>query len=446
MMTAIELISAYRSGAFSPVAVVEATLASIASSELNAFWRVDGVGAREAARSAERAYRSGTARALEGVPVGVKDIFDTKGIETTSGSSILAGRVPLTDADAVRALRDAGAVIVGKTATHEFAFGVTTVNPHYGTTQHPTVPGHIVGGSSGGSAAAVAAGLVPLALGSDTSVSIREPSAFCGCVGLRPTHDSVSLRGVMPLAPSFDVVGPIARTPSDAALMAEVLWTGSPGLVGAPPTPSPSRPLRIAVMPSGWSFNPIPEIATAVDRTTTALAQFGHVVSGVEIVELLRGPEIFTNVMLPEGWETHRRLGLWPERESEYGPDVAARLRLAETITLEQHLRAVADRRDLQQRMHTFFSDFDVLLTPTSAVAAPTIEHADSPDYMGSRYTMRDLVFPFLVPAPLCGLPSLAIPAGTCADGLPISVLLTAAPGNDRLLLHVGTQLLEGNQ
>ena len=445
-LTATEMIALFRSRTLSPVEVAKATLTAIAESNLNAFWRVDVERALAAAKRAEAAYAGGSARALEGVPVGVKDIFDTEGLETTSGSSMFSGRIPSSDAEAVGALRNNGAIVVGKTATHEFAFGVTTVNPHYGTTHHPTVPGHIVGGSSGGSAAAVAAGLVPFALGSDTSVSIREPSAFCGCVGLRPTHDTISLRGVMPLAPSFDVVGPIARTPGDVALVAEVLWRDSPGLARSPEAKRSDGPLRIAVMNTGWLFDPIVEIAAAVERSASALEHVGHHVSPVTIGELTRGPEIFTNVMLPEGWETHRRLGLWPAREHEYGVDVSARLRLAEKISLEQHLTAVADRRALRERMRTFFSEFDVLLTPTSAVSAPTIEHADSPEYMGSRYTMRELVFPFLVTAPLCGLPSLAIPAGVGSDGLPLSVLLSAAPGNDRLLLAIAAQLMEGLQ
>jgi aspartyl-tRNA(Asn)/glutamyl-tRNA(Gln) amidotransferase subunit A len=227
--SAADMIANFRSGECSPVEVVQQALRRIEASDLNAFWRVDTERALASAADSERAYRSGSERPLEGVPIGVKDIFDTAGLETTSGSSFLRGRVPEHDAVAVRALRNAGAIVVGKTATHEFAFGVTTVNSHYGPTHHPTHRGHIVGGSSGGSAAAVAAGLVPIALGSDTSVSIREPSAFCGVFGLRPTHGSVSLDGAMPLSASFDTAGPIAGSIGDLALAAEVLWSDAAG-------------------------------------------------------------------------------------------------------------------------------------------------------------------------------------------------------------------------
>lgn len=443
MLTATELVEAYRGRDLSPVEVVESTLAAIEASDLNAFWRVDGARSLAEAKEAELAYRNGSARPLEGVPVGVKDIFDTAGLITTSGSSMFADRVPAADAETVRALRVSGAIVVGKTATHEFAFGVTTVNPHFGTTQHPTNHGYIVGGSSGGSAAAVTAGLVPLALGSDTSVSIREPAAFCGCVGFRPTHDTISLGGVAPLAPSLDAAGPIARTPDDAALMVETLWRLSPGLAREPlPTPA-FRPLRVAVMATGWSFAPIPSIGHALAKAAIALERLGHRVSHVEIAEFARGPEIFTNVMLPEALEVHRRLGLWPKRESEYGADVAARLRLAETITMDQHLSAVNDRRALREHMHAFFLDFDILLTPSSAIVAPSLEDPDAPEYLGQRHTVRDLVFPFLVPAPLCGFPSLAIPAGRSSENLPISVSLNAAPGHDRLVLRLGAQMMK---
>lgn len=446
--SAHDLLDAYRLEEVSPVEVIEATLRSIDQSTLNAFWRVDPQRAAAAARFAEDAYVRGTARPLEGVPVGVKDIIDTAALTTTSGSSMFADRVPDLDADVVRALRDAGAIVVGKTATHEFAYGVTTVNPHFGTTQHPSHRGHIVGGSSGGSAAAVAGGLVPLALGSDTSVSIREPSAFCGCVGLRPTHDSISLRGVTPLAPSFDAVGPMAMTVEDASLMAEALWARSPGLGATPEALEPSggrddRPLRIAFMLEGWPLAPIPEILTAVQYAAGALQGMGHEVSPVVLGEFRSCSDTFTNAMLPESLETHRRMGLWPHRHAEYGTDVSVRLRAAEGISLDTYLGAVADRRILRERMNEFFRSFDILLTPSSAITAPTIENRDTPEYNGKLYPLRDLLFPFQVMAPLCGLPALALPIGRAADGLPTSVMLTADTRRDRRLLRLGSQLMK---
>ncbi len=436
-------MASYRSGECSPVEVVEDTLRQIAASDLNAFWRVDAERALAAAAESERAYRSQTERRLEGVPIGVKDIFDTAGLETTSGSSFLRGRVPEHDAAAVAALRRAGAIVVGKTATHEFAFGVTTVNPHYGPTHHPTHRGHIVGGSSGGSAAAVAAGLVPIALGSDTSVSIREPSAFCGVFGLRPTHGSVSLDGAMPLSASFDTAGPIAGSIGDLALAAEALWTDAPG-PGLSPLPVASdRPLRVGVMVDGWPLRPRAEILDATHRISQVLARVGHAVGAVVIDEFATSPQIFSHVMLPEALEIHTSAGWWPDQESGYGRDTAARLQTAEELTDAQRSAALLDRTVLQQRMRTFFQDFDVLLTPSAAIAAPTMQDCDAPIVDGVSYPIRDLLFPFQVPAPLCGMPSLALPSGVTSEGLPTSVLISAAPRHDRLLLAVAQQIMK---
>jgi aspartyl-tRNA(Asn)/glutamyl-tRNA(Gln) amidotransferase subunit A len=444
--TAAGLIASYRRGERSPVEIIEETLRRIEASDLNAFWRVDGDRALASAAEAEKAYRAGTPRPLEGVPVGIKDIFDTAGMETTAGSTFLRGRVPERDAVAVAALRDSGAIVVGKTATHEFAFGVTTVNPHYGATQHPTHRGHIVGGSSGGSAAAVASGLVPIALGSDTSVSIREPSAFCGVLGLRPTHGSVSLDGAMPLSPSFDTAGPIAGSVQDLTLVAEELWKRAPG-PGPGPVPieqtarNDGHSLRIGIMVDGWPFTPGHEILEATLRMAEVLVGVGHSVSNVVISEFATCPQTFTHEMLPEALKVHQDAGWWPASEAGYGRDTAMRLRTAESVTDIQRSKALLERMALKERMRTFFQDFDLLLTPSAAIAAPTMQHCDEPLVNGVHYPIRDLLFPFQVPAPLCGMPALAIPSGTTIEGLPTSAMISAAPRHDRLLLAVAAQL-----
>jgi aspartyl-tRNA(Asn)/glutamyl-tRNA(Gln) amidotransferase subunit A len=389
-----------------------------------------------------RAYQSGTARSLEGVPIGIKDIFDTAGLETTSGSSFLQGRIPKHDAAAVAALRNAGAIVIGKTATHEFAFGVTTVNPHYGATQHPTHRGHIVGGSSGGSAAAVGAGLVPIALGSDTSVSIREPSAFCGVFGLRPTHGSVSLEGAMPLSVSFDTAGPIAGSQDDLALASEALWSGASGST-IPLPAEPARPLRVGVMLDGWPMPPRAEILEATSAVGQLLTNLGHSVAEVVISEFVSSPEIFSHVMLPEALAVHTNAGWWPDHESGYGRDTSARLRMAEGLTDAQRSSALTNRVEFQKRMERFFDEFDLLLTPSAAIVAPTMENRDEPMVDGVNYPIRDLLFPFQVPAPLCGMPALALPFGRTREGLPTSVLLSAPPRFDRRLLSVTQQLMK---
>ncbi|HKP17229.1 MAG TPA: amidase, partial [Gaiellaceae bacterium] len=221
-LSARELLSGYRGRSFSPVEVVQALAARIEKldPELGAFTTLCIERALEEARAAERRYAGDEpAPALAGVPFGVKDLFDSEGVRTTYGSPMFDGHVPGVDAEAVRRARDAGAVLIGKTQTHEFAWGITSVNLLMGTSRNPWAPARMSGGSSGGSAVALAAHLVPLALGSDTGGSIRVPSAFCGTVGLKPTYGRVSTTGVFPLARSLDHPGPMARTPADAALL-----------------------------------------------------------------------------------------------------------------------------------------------------------------------------------------------------------------------------------
>jgi aspartyl-tRNA(Asn)/glutamyl-tRNA(Gln) amidotransferase subunit A len=208
----------YRARELSPVEVMDAVAARIERSQpiLNAFTTLSLDRARDEAVLAERRFAAGDERPLEGIPLGVKDLLDTEGVRTTYGSSIFDRHVPRTDAEAVRRAREAGAIVVGKTGTHEFAWGITCENPHHGPCRNPWDTERISGGSSGGSAVALAAGLVALAIGSDTGGSIRIPASFCGITGLKPTFAGVSTAGTFPLAPSLDHVGPMAQRPRDA--------------------------------------------------------------------------------------------------------------------------------------------------------------------------------------------------------------------------------------
>src|SRR5436309_13028131 len=225
-LSAEQLVDAYRALELSPVEAVDELADRIGELDplVGAFTTLCLERAREEAQAAEAAYRRGdTDRPLLGVPIGVKDLFDSAGVRTTYGSPMFAEHVPDADADAVQRAREAGAILVGKTQTHEFAWGITSVNLLMGTSRNPWAPNRISGGSSGGSAVALAMHLVPLAIGSDTGGSIRVPSAFCGTVGLKPTYGRISAAGVLPLARSLDHPGPMARTPADAALLLEVL-------------------------------------------------------------------------------------------------------------------------------------------------------------------------------------------------------------------------------
>jgi aspartyl-tRNA(Asn)/glutamyl-tRNA(Gln) amidotransferase subunit A len=464
MLSAEAMIRAFASGEASPEAVLDSALAAMDdASDLNAFWTVDRDGAQTAARAAGEAWRAGRPTgALCGVPVAVKDIIDTAGIRTTCGSAMFRDHVPTADAAVVTALQRAGAVIVGKSATHEFAYGVTTVNEHFGPTHNPHDRERIVGGSSGGSAAAVGGGLVPLALGSDTTCSVRLPPAFTGCVGFRPTHDSVSSAGVGALAPSLDVVGPIGVTVGDTALLAEVLWQFSAGPAGSPvatrisldvPARIGLRPVRVGVIADRWPIAPVAAVLEGLQRANAALAAMGCDVGDITVAGYVNTYELTLAVMGPEAVETHRALGLWPHRSAEYGTAIADRLRSAEQVTIADHIEAMHRVRALRHALAaTFRGDggavtrrstngpIDVILTPVAAITAPLISEADAPLIGGRAIPIRDLVLPFNLPAAFCGLPSIVLPVPGVV-GMPTSVMLTAAAGDDRTLLDIATLL-----
>jgi aspartyl-tRNA(Asn)/glutamyl-tRNA(Gln) amidotransferase subunit A len=272
---ALELRAVFERGESAPSEALEALAERIAALEptVNAYTTLALERARAEARAADAAYREGRARPLEGLSLGVKDLFDSEGLRTTYGSRIEAERVPAADAAAVARARAAGAIVVGKTATHEFGWGITTNNPHFGPTRNPWAPGRIPGGSSGGSGAALAAGETVLALGSDTGGSIRIPAAFCGVVGLKPTYGRVSLAGAVPLARSLDHGGPLARSPADA----ELLYQAIAGVDPADPATRdrPVRPahyeglagLRVGVCGSLPGIELAPEVARVFAET-----------------------------------------------------------------------------------------------------------------------------------------------------------------------------------
>jgi aspartyl-tRNA(Asn)/glutamyl-tRNA(Gln) amidotransferase subunit A len=359
VLGATELIAAYRARELSPVEVLEDCIDRIQTQGTNAFTTLTFESAREQAREAQRRYADDTARPLEGVPTGIKDLFDTAGVRTTYGAKLFEHNVPREDAEAVRRLRHAGAVMVGKTTTHEFAWGLSGVNEHYGTPANPRHPGHVPGGSSCGSAAALAAGEIALALGTDTGGSIRVPATFCGVVGLKPTHGAVSLAGCFPLAPSLDHAGPMARTVEDLALAFEVL-TGRP----LPPVAHEDPP-------------------------------------GEEIPDTR---ETFAPIQLAEALRVHQRAGLWPHRRDRYGADVAHRLEMAEAVTLEQYLDAAADRERLKAEV-----DDRLHVTPV----------ADGPPPLLAEHTRtRELVLRHTATQDLLGLPACAV-AGVQVTGPP---------------------------
>ena len=440
-MSARELLAGYAARTLSPVEVLADLVARIEADTTGAFWTLCAERAGEEAGAAAAAWGRGAARPLEGVPFAAKDIFDSAGVRTTYGSAMFAGHVPGRDAEAVRRVRDAGAILVGKTATHEFAWGFSTINDAIGTCRNPHDPERVPGGSSGGSGAALAAGLVPLALGTDTGGSIRVPSAFCGVAGLKPTWGRVSLDGVWPLAPSLDHAGPMARTPADLELLLEALTGGAAkperdGSAAAGTGAGDSLAgLLVGVCPDLHGVPLEPDVAAAHAATAEALAGVGARVVEIVFPEAERIVPALRTIQLAEALHTHRAAGLYPARREAYGADVGGRLDMATEVTLDDLLEATLAREAVRAAFARAFGEVDVLLTPVSAVAPPTI--ADE----RARPALREAVLAYTAPQDLVGLPACAVPAGTDPLGLPIGMQLTAAPGGEARVLRVAAAL-----
>ncbi|MBD0282821.1 MAG: amidase [Thermoleophilaceae bacterium] len=437
-LSAHQLLAAYRSRSLSPVEVVDATLDRIAAADpvLGAFMTLCAERARDEAIACERAYlRRHPVGALAGVPVAVKDLFDSAQVRTTYGSPMFGTNVPATDAAAVRRVRDAGAILVGKTQTHEFAWGITSVNEAMGTSRNPWRPERVSGGSSGGSAVALAAGLVPLALGSDTGGSIRIPSAFCGVVGFKPTYTRISTQGLWPLAPSLDHAGPMASTPADAVLLLTAMDGGSAPAGDAAAAPSPGLIGRaIAVCPDLHRVPLAADVQSAFDAAVRTVRELGG-----RVVELpLPGVETmfpaFRLIQQAEALATHSSAGLYPERKAEYGHDVRRRLEAAECATLSDYLGATQNRERLRAATAALFERADLVLTPVAA-GSPLPVGDERVVHAGHEVEFRELVMTYTVLQNLLGLPTCTVRAGFDALGIPIGIQFTGRPWSDMEVL-----------
>jgi aspartyl-tRNA(Asn)/glutamyl-tRNA(Gln) amidotransferase subunit A len=351
-----------------------------------------------------------------GIPLAVKDLFDTAGMTTTYGSAIFADHVPATTAEAVRRLERAGYANVGKTNLHEFAYGVTSMNPHFGWVPNPVAPGRIAGGSSGGSAAALAAGLADAALGSDTGGSIRIPAAYCGIVGFKPTFGLVPLDGCWPLAPSYDHAGPMARTVGDCVALMQVL---APEFEPAPPPELGD--LRIAV---AWTEDADEGVRQRVEE---AAALFPH----RERIDFPRAPG-HLGVFMREIAEVHA--ALFEEQPEAYGDDVARKVRLCLAVTDSEFAEAERVRASFRDQAAALLEGFDLLLTPAQGFVAPSYEEA-------ADDALRKGITRFTNPFNALGWPALALPCGTAEHGLPASVQLVGLPGSDGAVLAAGQAL-----
>jgi aspartyl-tRNA(Asn)/glutamyl-tRNA(Gln) amidotransferase subunit A len=352
-----------------------------------------------------------------GIRLAVKDLFDTAGLTTTYGSAIFADHVPAATAEAVRRLEAAGYANVGKTNLHEFAYGTTSENPHFGNVPNPIAPGRIAGGSSGGSAAALAAGLADAALGSDTGGSIRIPAACCGIVGFKPTFGLVPLQGCFPLAPSLDHAGPMARS---VEVCVEMMTALVPGF-----EPTRLDSLEEVVIGLAWTDGGQPLVRARVDEAASRFSRTRR-------VELPPAEDSRT-VFMREVADTHREL--YAEHAELYSENVAAKIERCLAVTDSEYEAGLRGRERYREQFDEAMDGVDLLVTPTLGFVAPPLGH----DERELRAELTRLTWPFNV----AGAPALALPSGPAEDGLPASVQLVGRPGADALVLAAGTRLQE---
>jgi aspartyl-tRNA(Asn)/glutamyl-tRNA(Gln) amidotransferase subunit A len=411
LRTAAELIA---SGELSALEITSACIARAEKlePEIKAFVTFDPEGALAQARSlSNEVSRSGVRGPLHGIPVGIKDLIDVAGMPTTAGSRILAANRASEDAPVVAALRSAGAVIMGKTNTHEFAFGVVSL-----PTRNPWDAKRIPGGSSGGSAAAVAGGMCLGALGTDTAGSIRIPAALCGISGLTPRAGSVPGEGIVPLAPRLDSCGPLARTAADAQIVFEAL-TGPIG------RPAPA-PLTVALPRSlENTTGAAAEVVASVREASRALGASGARLTEVELPRFSDWDRARAVPLLREALEVHRRRGWYPQRAADYSEETLDSLRYAEALSPERI--EVAERRlsELVGAMLAAFDSADVLVLPAAPRVAPTAAEAVRPP--GGQEPLVKSFTRVSGPVNICGLAAAAVPCGSSA-GLPLGLQLVA--------------------
>jgi Asp-tRNA(Asn)/Glu-tRNA(Gln) amidotransferase A subunit family amidase len=412
-----------------------------AHSELGAFELLDEVGAlKQAARADRLRARGGEPRSgLLGLPVVVKDNIDVGGLPTRGGT-LAWGRDPGRDAPAVARLRAAGAVILGKGHLNELAFGIDGVNPHRPPCRHPQDSDRLPGGSTSGPTAAVAASLAPAGLGTDTSGSLRVPAALCGVAALRPTPGRISTAGVLPLAPSYDTVGPVAAGPEDLELLFAALAADGPS-VPAPIEPrAPEAPRRVGVVADLLDPGVChPAAAAATADVALRLTALGLEPEPLSLPFLADALEVHAGIQLPEAAASVDALEV---PIHQLGPTVRARCQSGAELAPEAHRRALARRSAIRAAFEAVFAEFDLLLAPAAPCFAPPREATVVDLGEGRSRALREALLSCVVPFAQASLPVLALPAGK-ATGLPLGVQLVGPPAADETLLAVGRWLAD---
>ncbi|MDA1349516.1 MAG: amidase [Chloroflexi bacterium] len=434
-----------QSGKLSPVDLINAHLDRIEATDgrLNSFITLLAEESLEAARNAERSINSGDYLGpLHGIPVGLKDLYYTKGVRTTIGSKILRDFVPDTDAAVTESFKNAGAIIIGKLQMHEFALGPTSINPHDGPAHNPWNVERVTGGSSGGSGSSVAAGQVMGALGSDTGGSVRIPAALCGIVGLKPTFGRVSRYGVYPLSWSLDTVGPMTRTVRDNALVLNTIAghdSRDPWSVDTPVEDytlgieNGVEGLRIGI-PNEYFFDLIDaEVSRTFDQASHVLEGLGARVERVFIPILERSLAISGSIMMPEAAAVH--IDHLRNRADDMGKDVRDRLETGALTPATDYIVAQQARRLFNRDLADVMTNFDLLLTPTVALGAPRIDQP-SVTIEGSTLPTVAVLARLTRPFNICGFPTVTVPSGFTKDGMPIGLQIAGRVFDEATVLR----------
>ena len=446
-----ELAPLLRSKAVSPVELTQECLQRIEQTEpaINAFITVTADAALQAAATVEAEILRGRYRGpLHGIPYSAKDLYMTRGIATTAGSAVLAGNVPATNAAVIDAMETAGAVLVGKNNLHEFAYGTTSENDHFGPCRNPWDPQRVTGGSSGGSAAAVAAGSSTFSLGTDTGGSIRIPASFCGVVGIKPTYGRVSKRGVIPLSWSMDHTGPIARSVWDAAAVLTAMAGYDPDDVGSAAIPTENftagldgeqpldiRGLKVGICPRYHEGM----LQPAVDQAfTQVVAWFEN--QGAQLRELSypdRSAFTVGSILTMSEAYTYHEQNLESCGE-KYGPSIRYRLEKGQYIPASAYVNAQRLRQQDRQKWAEIYREIDVFLSPTVVMPPFPI---GTPTVMFGQETVNPRVHPVLMfltsLGDFNGYPVLSLPCGFSADGLPIGFQIQGKPFGEAKVFRV---------
>jgi aspartyl-tRNA(Asn)/glutamyl-tRNA(Gln) amidotransferase subunit A len=435
----------------SPVELVELALARIErlNPRTNAFLTVAAEEARAAARVAEREItRRRYHGPLHGIPISLKDNIATRGVRTTAGSKILADFLPAEDATIARKLRRAGAILLGKTNMHEFAYGVTTENPHYGPARNPWALDRITGGSSGGSAAALAAGMGWGSMGSDTGGSIRIPAALCGVVGLKPTFGRVSGYGVVPLSRSLDHFGPLASSVAGAAMLLGAVAGGDrrDELAAARFVPDYSAGLRRSRLaglrlgrPRDFFFDRLDEpVHRAIESAAREFQRLGARIREVSLPHVAGSLDPSTEIAMAEATAYHLGAGYFPARAEEYGEDVRRLLERGLQVRAVDFLRALESRKAVAADFDSAWGEVDLLFAPATPIPAPRL--GTRLVRIGtSEETVRAALLRLCRPANFVGIPAISLPCGFTEEGLPVGLQLLARPWDEARLLRAAS-------